>query len=152
VRILAGLTLTLALVGCATPFPYEYVELTSDNVEVAEAGRPPNRAVIGGRHDIPIRYVLKDSDISLSLALTQGESFKVQSSAPIAAVSIEPGLVIRESPFAYTVAWIWRLIDNYSSAVGKPVHIRIDLEGRAEPILISGVIAESGRIYSGNGL
>lgn len=140
------------LVGCATAFPYEYVELTSDNVEVTEVGRPPNKAVIGGRTDIPIRYALKNSDVALSFALTPGESFKVESSAPIAAVSIEPGQAIRESPFAYTISWTWRLIDNESSPVGKPVLIRIDLEGSPDAILISGVVAESGKLYTGTGI
>jgi hypothetical protein len=152
-RILVALAATLVLVGC-TIWPYEYVELTSDNVEVTEVGRPPNRAVTGGRRDIPVRYALEDLGVSLSLALTQssGPAFKIESSVPIAAVSIEPGYVFRESPFEYTIIWTHRLIDNYSSPVGKPVQIRIDLEGRPDPILISGVVAESGRTYSGIGI
>ena len=145
----------LVLVGC-TVVPYDYVELTSNNVAVTEVGRPPNGGVIGGRRNIPIRYAAEDSGVSLSIALTPGDlTLKIESSAPIAAVSLEPGhvvdmsqlgFVVRESPFAYTITW--RLVDQ----VGTPVQIKIDLQDRAEPILITGVIARSGKTIYGIGI
>lgn len=147
---------TLALAGC-TVIPYRYVQLTSENVAAAEVGKPP---VGSGRREIPLRYTLDDSGAALSLTLPAGPdlSFKIKSSAPIAAVTIEPGhvtrespfgFVIRESPFEYTV--IWRL-DNESSAVGTAVQIRVELEGREAPILISGVVAEAGKVRYGIGI
>ncbi len=157
-RILLALTATFVLggLGGCTIVPYRYVELTSDNVAVTEVGRPPNGGVIGGRRDIPIRYALEEPGVSLSLAMTPGHlSLRIESSAPIAAVSIEPGhvtdmsafgFVIRESAFEYTVNW--RLVDS----VGERVEIEIALEDRADPILISGVIAESGKIIYGIGI
>jgi hypothetical protein len=156
-RILAVLMATVALAGC-TVVPYRYVVLTSDNVAVADAGKPP---VGSGRGDIPIRYSLKDPGVSLSLTLPSGPdpSFKIRSSAPITAVSIEPGhvtsespfgFVIRDSPFEYTV--IWRLTDGEASAVGRPVQVTINLDGRDEPLLIYGVVAEAGKVRYGIGL
>ena len=151
IRLHAISAATLMLVGCHS-FPFEYVELTGDNIEVTETGQPPIRSRLGG-DPIPIRYEFNEPGVSLSIAVGPkigAPTMDIVSSVPIRAVSIEKGYAFRTSPFEYRVDW--GLLDPQSSHVGDVVQIRIDLEDRVQPILISGVIAESGKIYSGPAL
>ena len=139
------LSAALALTGC-TAFPYEYVELTSENVEVIEVARPPRVGYFRlGVGRLPIRYALKECGVSLTLAV--GDSWSanldILSSVPIRDVSIENAYAFRRSPFEYSLTFGV----TGASRAGEPVRIRIDLEDRSAPIVISGAIAESGKFY-----
>ncbi len=145
-RLLAIAAVVL-LVAC-TRSSYLYVTLAGENVEVVESGKPPLvHWRFGG--PIPIRYAVEEPGLSLVLAVGDEPfvpSLEIVSSVPLREVTVEAaGSVIRRSDLAYKVFW-------NSSRGGNSVKIRIDLEGRATPVLLSGVIAESGTVYSSDGL
>lgn len=141
------------LAGCFT-FPYEYVELTGENVEVIETGRPSVDAWHHGGDRIPLSYALEGPGVSLRLAvgpLSDPPNLEIVSSVPIRAVSIEKANRARvnpKSPFEYSVEW-WdffkTLDDPDASHAGEVVELRVHLEDRADPVSISGAIARSGK-------
>jgi hypothetical protein len=135
------LAATFLLAGCSNFFPYEYVELTGENVEVAEMGRPPPPGYFrfGGR--IPMRYALEEPGVSLTLEVGEGgwPNLDIVSTVPIRAVSTEKGYPERRSAFEYHVVWGLHAADV--------VEISIDLEDRTDAVLITGVIVESGKVF-----
>ncbi|HEY7671568.1 MAG TPA: hypothetical protein VIC71_05065 [Gammaproteobacteria bacterium] len=154
IRLHAVLLAAPTLAGCFT-FPYEYLELTGENVEITETGRPRVDTWHHGGGPIPLSYALEEPGVSLTLAvgpLSGPPNLVIVSSVRIRAVSIEPqaihGVARPTSPFEYSLEW-WDFritLDNpKASHVGHVVQIRVELEGRADPVLISGVIAQSGK-------
>jgi hypothetical protein len=141
----------LLLVAC-TRANYVYVVVDGENIEVMEVGKPPLGYWRFGGDPIAIRYALKEPGISLTLAVGNEAfvpSFEIVSSVPIHAVSVgKSGHAIRRSEFEYRVSWsFWRDGEPLSLRVGDVVQIAIDLENRPDPVLISGVIAESGVFF-----
>jgi hypothetical protein len=63
----------------------------------------------------------------------------IVSTVPIRAVSTDKGYPERRSAFEYHVVWGLHAADI--------VEISIDLEDRTDPVLISGVIVESGKVF-----
>jgi hypothetical protein len=142
-HVVATLALGLALFGC-TRSNYLYVALSGANVEVAESGKPDIGAWHVGGGPIPTRYALKEAGASLTLAVGDESfvpSFEIVSSAPIRNVSVGSGYAIRKSEVEYKVFWS-------SVRVGQSVEIAIDLEGRVDPVVVAGVVAESGSVIS----
>jgi hypothetical protein len=137
------------LLGACTRADFVYVALAGDNVEVVESGEPPIHARRFGGAPIPIRYSVEEPGVSLVLALgneTYVPSLEIVSSVPIHDVSVgATGWAIRRSPLAYHVLWS---LDS----VGAPVQITIDLEGRSQPVLLSGSIKKSGSTFSTDAL
>jgi hypothetical protein len=88
-----------------------------------------------------MRYALEELGISLTLEVGEGglPNLTIVSTVPIRAISTEKAHPERRSAFEYHVVW-----DLHAAEV---VQIRIDFEDRSEPILISGVIAESGKVF-----
>ena len=141
-RFHALFPLTLVLAGCSS-VAFQYVELTGGNVEVLETDRPSVGYWPLGLHRIPIRYALQEPGLSLTLAVEDGglPNLSIGSSVPIRAVSTEGAntLVVPLSPVEYRVTW-------WDKRVGDLIEVRIVLEHRVDPILISGVIADGGTI------
>ena len=143
-HVAVTLALGLALVGC-TRSDYVYVALSGANLEIAETGKPDVGAWHVGGDPIPTRYALKEPGVSLTLAVGDEPfvpSFEIVSSAPIRDVSVgSAGYAIRRSEAEYKVFWS-------SVRVGQSVEISIDLDGRVDPIVVAGAVAESGSIIS----
>ena len=146
-RFPVAVVAVLPLVAC-TRSDFLYVALAGENVEVVESGEPPIHVRRFGGAPIPIRYSVAEPGGSLVLTLgdeTYVPSLEIVSSVPIHDVSVGAGWAIRRSPLEYHLAW--RL-----QSVGAPVQIRIDLEGRSQPVLLSGSIKKSGSTYSTDAL
>src|SRR5688500_11431376 len=88
IRLHALLALALLLAGCSS-FPFQYVELTGENVEVMETHRPSVGYWPFGLDRIPIRYAIQEPGLSLTLAVEDGglPNLRIGSSVPIRAVS-----------------------------------------------------------------
>lgn len=129
------------LSGCSSFNPYHYVELTGENVEVTEEGRPPPPGYFRFGGQIPLRYSLEEPGVSLTFAVGEGglPNLDVSSSVPIRAISVEKGQPERRSTHDFHVVW--------GLSAGDVVQMRIDLENRADPVLITGVVAESGKVF-----
>ena len=138
------LALGVALVGC-TRSDYLYVALSGANLEIAESGKPDVGAWHVGGDPIPTRYVLSEPGVSLTLAVGNEPfvpNFEIVSSAPIRDVSVgSAGYAIRKTEAAYKVFWS-------SARVGQSVEISIDLDGRVDPTVVAGAVAESGSVIS----
>jgi hypothetical protein len=139
-----ALALGLALVGC-TRSNYLYVALSGANLEIAESGKPDVGAWHVGGDTIPTRYVVKEPGVSLTIAVGDEPfvpSFEIVSAAPIRDVSVSPaGYAVRKSEAEYKVFWS-------SAHVGQSVEMAIDVDGRVDPVVVAGVVAESGTIIS----
>lgn len=129
-----------------------YVALSGRNVELVESGEPPRSSRCFCAVSVPLRYSLREPGVSITVALGDEPyvpSFEVRSTVPIHAISVgTTGFTVRRSEFAYKVLWsYWREREEWSPRVGDFVQMQIELEDRAEPILVSGVIAESGTFF-----
>lgn len=136
---------TLMLASCYS-VRYEYVELSAQNLAVADVARPNGGKLGVGKGEVPVRYALEEAGASLTFATdaNYGMDIEISSSAPITAVSTTLGRVFRVSPFAYAVTW---RTPGPTSHAGETLEIRIELEQRAEPIVVSGVVEKWGRFY-----
>jgi len=133
------------LVGCYS-VRWEHVELSGENLEVTEVARPSGGGLGVGKGKIPVRYALEKPDTSLTFAMgsTVDRPITITSPVSIVAVSTTVGQVIRSSPFEYTVWW-WS--PGPVSRAGETFEIRIELQQRADPIVVKGVIEQWGRFY-----
>jgi hypothetical protein len=145
IRIHVVLAGTLMLVGCYS-VRHEHVELSADNIEVTDVARPNGGGLGVDKGKIPMRYALVEADASLTFAMdaNYGRGIQITSSAPIAAVSTTLGLAVRVSPFEYAVEWA---TPGPTSRAGQTLEIRIELEQRSSPIVVSGVVETWGRFY-----
>ena len=140
------LAAALVLAGCYS-VRYEHVVLSGQNIEATEVARPYGGSGFGvGKGEIPVRYTLERPDASLTFQVdaNYGQSIDISSSVPIVAVSSTIGRVARRSPTEYWVDWA---IQGPDSQAGETLEIRIELENRADPIVVSGVIEKWGRFY-----
>jgi hypothetical protein len=147
IRIHVAVAATFMLVGCYT-VRYEYVELSGEHIAVANVARPNGDGVGLGKGKIPARYALEAPGASLTFDVDYdgGRSILITSSVPIVSVSTTVGQSDRVSTFKYRVGWAWAFSASESHA-GETLEIRIELEQRADPIVVSGVIEKWGKFY-----
>ena len=145
IRIHVVLAATLVLVGCYS-VRWEHVELSAANIAVTDVARPDGGGLGVGKGKVPVRYALEEPGASLSFAMDANYwmSIQINSSVPIADVSTTLGDVFRVSPFEYQVNWG---TTGPTSQAGETLEIRIELEQRADPIVVSGVVEKWGRFY-----
>ena len=146
IRLHVVLASTLVLVGCYS-VRYEYVELSAANIEVTDLARPDGGRFGIGKGKIPVRYVLEEPGASLTFVMDANYwlNIEINSSVPIGAVTTTLGDVVRVSPFEYQVAWARST--RAISRAGETLEIRIELERRTDPIVVSGVVDKWGRFY-----
>jgi hypothetical protein len=143
IRIYAITAAAFILAACHRA-NYLYVALRGENVEIRKTGEPPLGYWRFGGEPIPILYALKEPGVSFTLAVGKeafAPSLEIVSSVPIRAVSTgTSGWAVPKTQFEYKVVW-------NSVQGGNVVQIKVDLEDRADAVLISGVIATSGTFY-----
>ena len=105
-----------------------------------------------GGEAVPVRYSVREPDASLAIVMTNEAfvpSFDILSSVPIRSIEADHvGIVIpRRPPLEYRVFWSHSRGRDSPTAVGGTVRIRIELESRAEPVLLSGVVRQSGFFF-----
>jgi hypothetical protein len=130
----------LMLAGCSNFQPYTYLQVTGDNIEVTDTGRAPWVAYgRGGVGHIPTHYLLEEPGVTLKLALDDDDPHVLTIVSPnaIREVRTRTGFALRKSPFEYIVST--GIFD-----AGSPIEVRVDLEDGVGPVVISGVIVESG--------
>ncbi|HXS80567.1 MAG TPA: hypothetical protein VN818_09795 [Gammaproteobacteria bacterium] len=146
IRACAPVAAALMLAGCYS-VRYDHVVLSGQNIEATEVARPYGGNGFGvGKGEIPVRYTLEQPDASLAFQVdaNYGLSIDISSSVPIVAVSSTMGQVVRKSPLEYWVDWATQGPD---SQAGETLEIRIELQDRADPIVVSGVIEKWGTFY-----
>jgi hypothetical protein len=138
----------LTLSACARQ-DYIYVALTGDNVEVVESGQPPRGFWRIGGDAIPVRYSVRDLGTQLTISLGKDgftPVLTIVSSVPLRAVEASPlaHAIPTRPPREYNVLWSYSQDGRSSVHVGDTVQMRIEIENREEPVLLSGVIKKSG--------
>jgi hypothetical protein len=131
---------------------FVYVALTGDNAKIVESGEPRIGFRRFGGNAIPIRYSVTEPGVSLTITVGNEAfvpSLVIVSSAPIRAVEVTSlGMAIPTNPPSeYKVFWSYWREGATPVRVGDPVHLRIELENRPEPVLVSGFVLESGFFY-----
>ena len=140
--------MALALCACARQ-DYIYVALTGDTVRVVESGQPPRGFWRIGGGAIPVRYSVEGLGAQLTISLGKdgfSPVLNVLSSVPIRAIEASPlaTAIPTRPPLEYDVLWSYSRDGRSSVHVGDTVQMRIEIQDREEPVLLSGVIKQSG--------
>jgi hypothetical protein len=152
-RIPAALAATFVVSGCYS-VRYEYLDFSGDNLEIAELARPNTHGLDVGKGKIPFRYALDLPDASLTVAPDPNHpcGLVIESSVPILTVGLRQfsnatnSTISRQvSPGSPEAEVYWDC--GGPTHAGETIEIRVELENRREPILLSGVVVRWGRTY-----
>ena len=141
---------TLLTLGACHVYPFRYVELSGENIEVTKTGDPSTRR---DGEPIPIEYSVMDPAVSLTIIVTNevyNPSLDIVSSLPIRTVTFGTtrALSTRISLQTCVNKFHCRVsLQNDKPGfadVGDVVRLTIELEDRVDPISITGAVAESG--------